>query len=88
MMLLEKNVYNANIKDIEDITNLPSTAAFNAKINEVKNKIANTSNLATTTSLTAVENTIPPHSKYITITEANLALAQANTTTSKLSKQK
>ena len=83
MMLLEKNVYNANIKDIEDITNLPSTIAFNAKINEVKNKIANTTNLATTTSLTAVENTIPPHSKYITITEA-----QFSTSTSKFSKQK
>ena len=35
----------------------------------VKNKIPNITNLATTTALTAVENKIPDHSKYITTTK-------------------
>ena len=42
-----------------NITNLATTAALNAKINEVKNKIPSITNLATTIALTAVENNIP-----------------------------
>ena len=42
-----------------DITSLPTNSTLNAKINEVKNKISNITNLATTTALTAVENKIP-----------------------------
>ena len=42
-----------------DITNLATNASFNAKINEVKDKIPNITSLATTTVLTAVENDIP-----------------------------
>ena len=40
-------------------------------MNEVKNKIPNITNLATTTVLTAVENEIPDHSKYIATLELN-----------------
>ena len=41
--VVKKDVYNAKFKNIadkiSDITNLATTSAFNAKINEVKNKI-------------------------------------------------
>ena len=42
---------------IHDISNsVLVNATLNAKINEVKNKIPNITNLATTTTFTAVEN--------------------------------
>ena len=47
------------------------TAAFNAKINKLKNKISNINDIATFTALTTVENKIPSHSKYITTPEFN-----------------
>ena len=40
------------------ITDLATTTALNAKINEAKNKILNITNLAATAALTAVENEI------------------------------
>ena len=48
-MLLKKDVYNAEIKNIEDklpdITNLmPDNTTFNAKINEVKDEIPSITN--------------------------------------------
>ena len=50
MILLEKCIYNAEIKNIEnkipDITNLATNTTLNAKINEVK-KIPSITNLAT-----------------------------------------
>ena len=46
-------------KELTSITNLATTTALNAKINEVKNKIPNIINLATATVLTAVENKMP-----------------------------
>ena len=48
------------------ISNLATTAAFNAKINQVKSKISNINNIATTTADTTAENKIPDHSQYIT----------------------
>ena len=47
--------------EIPSITNLATTAAFNAQINEVKGKIPNITNFNTniTIALTAVENKIP-----------------------------
>ena len=58
-MLLIKNVSNSKIKDIEDkildTTNLANNININTKINAVKNKISNISNLATYTALTAGE---------------------------------
>ena len=50
---------------------LATNKTYNAKINEVKNKIPNITNLATTTVLTAVENKVPDHSKSITSPEFN-----------------
>ena len=59
--VVKKDLYNAKIKDIEDniprceipsITNLTTTSALNAKINEVKSKIPNVTNLANATALT------------------------------------
>ena len=47
------------------IINLATTAALNAKINEVKNKIASTTNLANTTVPSAVENKIPNVSNLV-----------------------
>ena len=41
------------------ITNLATNAAFNAKINEIKNQVLSITNVATTTALTSVENKIP-----------------------------
>ena len=48
-------------KEIHSNTNLATTTttALNAKINELKNKIPNTSNLAATTTLIAVGNKKP-----------------------------
>ena len=61
--IVKKDVYNANIKKIEDkisdITNLATNTSLIAKINEVKGKIPSIINLATTTALTAAENKIP-----------------------------
>ena len=55
MMLLKKDVYNAEIKNIEDkmpdITNLATNTTLKSKINEIKNKMPNMSNLATTSAL-------------------------------------
>ena len=44
---------------MHSITNSATTAALNAKINEVKGKLRNITNLANTTALTAVKNKIP-----------------------------
>ena len=47
------------LKEISRITNVAITTAIDAKINEVKNKIPNITNLATTTTaLTTVESKI------------------------------
>ena len=60
--IVKKDVYNAQIKDIEDkipgIINLTIKATLNARINEVIYEILNITNLANTaTALAAVENT-------------------------------
>ena len=49
------------------ITNLATTTAVNAKINQFRNKLRNITNLATTTALTAIENKIPNVSKLVKI---------------------
>ena len=51
---------------MSSISNLATTAAFNAKMHEVKSKIPNITNLATTTADTTAENKITNHSQYIT----------------------
>ena len=80
--MLRSNIFDK----IPDITNLATTAAFNAKTNEVKGNIPITTNLATTTGLTAVKNKTLDPNKYITNPEFNklktenfaARLAQAN----------
>ena len=80
-MLLKKDVYYARIKDIEDeipdITNVATNTTLNAKINEVKNEVPNITNLDTNnTAVTAAENKIPDHSKYITTPEFKKVTAE------------
>ena len=53
------------VKHLATTTTTTTTTAFNAKINEVKNKIPNITNLATTTALIAVENIIPNVSNLV-----------------------
>ena len=53
------------LRKIPTITNLATTTALNAKIDEVKNKIPNVTNLATITPLTGVKNKIPKFSNLI-----------------------
>ena len=68
----------------KEIPNLATTTALNAKINGAKNKIPNTTNLATSAASTAVEKkntriseienkitTDHDHNKYITTQEFN-----------------
>ena len=58
--IVEKDVYNAWVKNIEDdileIFNFATNASLNAKINEVKGEVPSITNLDTITVLTAVEN--------------------------------
>ena len=74
---------NSRIKEVRNempkITNLATSTALNDKINEVENKIPNITNLATTTAVTAVENKIPEHSKYVTTPEFNKITAESFT---------
>ena len=44
---------------MSDITDLATNSTLNDKINEVKNKIPNITNLAITTAVTGVKNKIP-----------------------------
>ena len=57
--MLKKDVYNANIKNIEnkipDIIDLATNTTLNAKVNKVKNEIPSITNVATTTALTAFD---------------------------------
>ena len=53
--VVKRDVYNAKIKDIEDIitdiTNLATNTTLNAKTNEIKNEIPSITNLSTTAAL-------------------------------------
>ena len=64
--VVKKDVYNTNIKDIEDkipdITNLATNTTPNAKINEVKNEILTITDLATTAAFNAKINEIKENS--------------------------
>ena len=58
--VVEKDVYNAKIKNIENnifhITNLATNTTLNAKVNEVKNQIPSITNFTTTAALSAKIN--------------------------------
>ena len=77
---VKKDVYNANIKNIEDkipdITNVATNASLNAKINEVKSEIPNLTNLATTSALTAVENKITSVTNLVKKTDYNTEISE------------
>ena len=62
---------NINWWQIEDkfFTSVATNTTLIVKINHVKNKISNITNLDTNNALTVVENKTPDHSKYITTTE-------------------
>ena len=64
--VVEKDVYNAKIKNIEDkiphITNLATSTTLNAKINKVQKEVPKITNLATTTTYFAVKYKILGHS--------------------------
>ena len=59
---IEKDVYYANIENIEDqipdITNLATNIKLNSKITEVKNKTSDITNSASTNDLPATENKV------------------------------
>ena len=78
--IVKKDVYNGNIKNIEnkipDITNLASNTTLNAKMNEVKDKIPSIIKLATNASLNAKTNEVKGEIPGI----ANLATTAAFTT--------
>ena len=66
--MLKQKVKN----EIPSVTNLATTSALNAKINDAKNETPNVTNLAVTTALTAVKNKIPD------IINVTARLAQVN----------
>ena len=53
------------------ISNLATATALNAKINGVKNKVPNITNLATITALTVFENAMPNVSNLVKKTDYN-----------------
>ena len=60
-----------------NITKLATNASLNAKVNEVKNKILNITNLApTTAALTAVKNEIPNVSNLVKETDYNTKISE------------
>ena len=58
------------------ITNLATTSALNANINEVKGKIPNVSNLGTTAALTTVENKTPNVCSLVKKTDYNTKISE------------
>ena len=62
--VVKKTEYDELVKK-KLITNLATTAAFNAKINEVKGEISSITGLSITTALTAIENKIPNVNTHI-----------------------
>ena len=67
--VVKKTEYSAKIKNIEDkipdISILASKTIVNTKINEIKKEIPSITGLATTSTLTAVENKIPSISNLV-----------------------
>ena len=65
----KKDIYNANITNIEDkipdIANLATKTTLNTKINEVKDKIPNITYLATKTDLILLKKKIPSVSNLV-----------------------
>ena len=72
---MKNDVYNAQIKDLEDkipiTTNLATNIALNAKINDVKHKIPSITNLGTITAFSAVEKKMYNVSNLVKKTDYN-----------------
>ena len=69
-IIMYKNLRGKNTEDrISDMTISGINTTINLKINEVKSKIFNITNLATTTDLTAFENKIPNVSNLVKKTD-------------------
>ena len=58
-------------REIPNVTNVATTTALNAKINEVNGKIPSITNLAFTAAVTAVENKISNVSNLVKETDCN-----------------
>ena len=78
--VVKKEVYNAKIKNIEDIIpdikNVRANTDLDDKINEVNNEIPNITNLTTTTALTAVEDKILNVSNLVIKTYYNTKMSE------------
>ena len=78
--VVKKEVYNAKIKNIEDIIpdikNVSANTDLDDKINEVNNEIPNITNLTTTTALTAVEDKIRNVSNLVIRTYYNTKMSE------------
>ena len=64
------------VPEIPCFTNLATKATLNAKINALKNKILNNTNLAATIALTAVENKIPNGSNLVKKVNYNTKISE------------
>ena len=77
--VVKKDVYNANIKTIEDkiadITYLATNTTLNTIINVINNEKPSITNLATTAAFTAVENKIPTVSYLVKKAEYNAKIS-------------
>ena len=74
---LEKKISDAN-KKITGTSGLVKKTHYSAKISEIESKIPNTSGLAATSALTAVENKIPDVSNLVEKTDYDAKITQAN----------
>ena len=79
--VIKQDVYNAQIKDIEDkipdITNLATNTSLNVKISQVKGEIPSITDLTpTSTALTAVQNKIHNVSNLIKKTDHNTKICE------------
>ena len=74
--VVEKDVYNAKMKNIEDkisdITNLATKTTLNANTNEVKGEISSITKFATTASLNAKVNEVKVTTTALTAAEIKI----------------
>ena len=74
--VVEKDVYNAKMKNIEDkisdITNLATKTTLNANTNEVKGEISSITKFATTASLNAKVNELKVTTTALTAAEIKI----------------
>ena len=78
--MLKKDVFNAQIKNIEgnipDVTNVSTNSFLNARINEVKGEMLNITYLSTTGGLTALKSKIANVCNLVKKTEYNTKIGE------------